>query len=106
MDAGLHGALLPARLADAGQLAFEGHVPERDSRDAELAVITARSTRNRAAALQARGARIAREFREGCLDFELLFDRNIGIVQALAQRGALLSVLLDQLLALAFLLPL
>src|SRR6058998_955510 len=91
--------LLPARLAHARQLALEREVAQRDARDRELLVVAARAARDLTAPVEPGRARVARQLRELRLRLELVVDRRLGILEHLAQRGALRGVLLDQLLA-------
>src|SRR5690349_20609416 len=56
--------VLPARLADAGDAAVEGHVPEDHARDAEPADEAAGAARERAAVLDAHGGGVAGQLLE------------------------------------------
>src|SRR5262245_25826021 len=89
----------PTGLSHAGELALERELAQRDARDCELLVVAARAARHLAAPVEPGRARVARQLRELLLHLELLVDRDLGVLQLLAQIGALRRVLLDQLLA-------
>src|SRR5687767_1581538 len=55
---------LPARLDHARDLALRGQLPERDARQAELAVVSARTARQDAAVADAHLGTIARQLRQ------------------------------------------
>src|SRR5258705_3039134 len=90
---------LPAGLTQAGQLALQRELAQRDARDRDLLVVAARPARDLAAAVEPGRTRVARQLRELRLRLELVVHRRLGILERLAQRGALRGVLLDQLLA-------
>src|SRR5688500_18854570 len=90
---------LPARLAHPGQLAPERELAQHDARHAELPVHGVGAAGDAAAAGDARRARVARQLREGLLRLELLLEREVRVLEALPEGGALLLVLRDQLRA-------
>src|SRR5262245_25124773 len=91
------GLRLPARLAHARELALQRELAEHDPGHAELLVHGMRAARDAAAPRHPGRARVARQLRERLLHLELLFHRELRVLELLAERGALLGVLLDQL---------
>src|ERR1700704_1139613 len=81
---------LPACLADPGNLPFKGHQAEHVAAQAELAVIAARTSRQRATIAQANGGGVSRELLQ-----------RLGIPFGPILRPER-RVLVDQLLALRF----
>src|SRR3954469_19997225 len=92
-------APLPARLDDTRDQALVGQIPEHDPRQAELAIISARTAGQLAAVTDARRVPVARQLRH----FQAR-DQALGLVLRLVVRDrfelrVLRSLLLDELLA-------
>ena len=81
---------------------MQGKLAKGDARDSKLLVVGVGTPGDLAAAVETRGTRVARQLGELLLGLELLFDRDLRIVQSLAQLGTLFGVLGDHALPLAF----
>src|SRR5437588_11964459 len=92
---------LPARLYDTGNEALVGQLPEHDPRQAELAIISARPTRQRAAVADARRVPVARQLRH--LEPR---DQALGLILRLVVRDRLQLRVLRRLLLNELLAPL
>src|SRR6056297_2227769 len=91
---------LPARFHHAGQLPGGAQVAQGDPADLQLAVIGVRTPRELTAIVQARGRTVARQLRELQRGAEPLFHGLRLVLDDLLERGALVGVLVNQLLAL------
>jgi hypothetical protein len=79
-----HSVPLPARLGDAGNQALVGHFPKHDPRQAELAIISARTAGQLAAVADAGRVAVARQL--GHLQPR---DQTLGLVDRLVVRDRL-----------------
>src|SRR5690606_9257888 len=96
----LQSTLLPACLAQAGNIATHGGFAQLVAAEAELAVHATRTTAQGAAGDLARGRRVARKLLQLGRGFELFLVAGGLAADDLLQRFTLLGVLLGQLRAL------